>query len=270
MKTTALFFPFDLFGSGGTRAGVELLADAFEEMIADNKRERVATRARAYTQRIRWQEFALDKLADYTTWRQDAAQAVRPVFADGDFLLWVAGNHLGVLPVYDELPADSLVVQFDAHLDIHNLSECTTELSHGNFLLHVNRPLRLINLGHRDLLLKPGYIAEHYQAVYSALDLSTRPNEVLEQVKAACKDAAHVFFDIDCDVLDVAYFPGVAHSQPFGISTPVLLHCLDALWSEKVTGLALSEFEPGRDVRDQSLATLVWLMEWLLLKVHEK
>ncbi len=44
MTTRAIFFPFDLFGSPGTRAGAELLADAFEEMLADNRRERVATR----------------------------------------------------------------------------------------------------------------------------------------------------------------------------------------------------------------------------------
>ena len=33
MKTCAVFFPFDLFGSGGAGAGVDLLAD--------NRRERV-------------------------------------------------------------------------------------------------------------------------------------------------------------------------------------------------------------------------------------
>ena len=29
-------------------------------------------------------------------------------------------------------------------------------------------------------------------------------------------------------------------------------------------------FEPGRDHRDRSLETLVWLLEFLLLRVHEK
>ena len=41
MKTCAVFFPFDLFGSGGAGAGVDLLADELREILADNRRERV-------------------------------------------------------------------------------------------------------------------------------------------------------------------------------------------------------------------------------------
>jgi hypothetical protein len=35
-------------------------------------------------------------------------------------------------------------------------------------------------------------------------------------------------------------------------------------------GLSISEFKPARDVRDQSLAVLVWLIEYVLLKRYEK
>ena len=45
-------------------------------------------------------------------------------------------------------------MQLDGHLDIYNLSDCTEELSHGNFLLHADAPLpRIITAGHRDLFL---------------------------------------------------------------------------------------------------------------------
>src|SRR5262245_24822395 len=103
MKTRAIFFPFDLFGSGGTREGALTLADAFREMLADNKRERVATRARAYAGKVHFQEFAFDKLSAYEHWRQDARRAIRQAWSRKDFLLWVTGNHLGALPIYDEL-----------------------------------------------------------------------------------------------------------------------------------------------------------------------
>src|SRR5579872_3023649 len=53
VKTSVVFFPFDLFGSGGTAAGVQLLADELREMIADNRRETVATRARCYTDQLK-------------------------------------------------------------------------------------------------------------------------------------------------------------------------------------------------------------------------
>ena len=51
---------------------------------------------------------------------------------------------------------------------------------------------------------------------------------------------------------------------------PLLLRFLDALWSERLCGVAVSEFDPGRDHRDQSLSTLVWLLEYLLLKQYER
>src|SRR5882672_10949726 len=88
MNTRAIFFPFDLFGSAGTKAGVELLADAFQEMLADNKRERQPTRARAYANKVRFQEFTFETLADYKDWRHQARLAIREVLDRNDFLLW--------------------------------------------------------------------------------------------------------------------------------------------------------------------------------------
>lgn len=273
-KTSAFFFPFDLFGSSGTRAGVELLADALEEMLADNKRERLPTRARAYTNKVRSQEFTFETLEAYQNWRPEGRQALRQALDRGDFVLWTTGNHLGVLPLYDELaqaPKDTLVIQFDAHLDIYNLGDCTTELSHGNFLRHCAGPLpSLINVGHRELLLTPDYIGQYFTHTYAAAEVALRCEAVLDQVRTAAQNAARVFIDLDCDVFDPAYFPGSAHPQPFGLSPQLVLRFLDAAWSGPVQGLALSEFDPARDNRDQSLSTLVWLLEYVLLRRYEK
>ncbi len=274
MKTNALFFPFDLFGSSGTKAGVELLADAFKEIIEDNKRERLPTRARAYANKVRFQEFTFETLEDYKDWRHQARLALGEALERGDSLLWTTGNHLGVLPLYDELaqnPEETLVIQFDAHLDIYHLSDCTKELSHGNFLLHCEGHLPpIINLGHRELLLKPDYIGNYFQRVYSASELMIAPEEALAQVREAAQGARRVVIDVDCDVFDPAYFPGSAHPQPFGLSPQLFLRFLDAAWSGHVQVVALSEFDPAKDEHDRSLSTLVWLFEYLLLRWHEK
>ncbi len=272
MKTSAVFFPFDLFGSGGTAAGAEALADAFREMLEDNKRERVPTRARAYAGKTRVEEVSFDTLHALQGWREQARKMIRTVRERGDFLLWVSGNHLGVLPLYDELSAtkNSLVVQLDAHLDIYNLSDCTAELSHGNYLLHCAGPLPpLINVGHRELLLRPQYTSKYFQQTFSAAELAVDPEPALRAVREACAQAEHVFIDLDCDVFDPAYFPALTHPLPFGMTPPLVLRFLDAAWSERIAGVAISEFCPARDLRDQSLGTLVWLIEYLLLKVHE-
>src|SRR5437762_2937 len=179
MKTHALFYPFDLFGHPGTRQGAELLADAAREMLRDNRREKTPTRARAYTNKIHVEEFLLETVADYAEWRANAKAAIAPVLAKNEFLLWTTGNHLGVLPLYDALASSAeknLVIQFDAHLDIYDLADCTTELSHGNFLRHVEGKLpTLINLGHREQILRPDAIGAYFTHAFAAAELHLDP-----------------------------------------------------------------------------------------------
>jgi agmatinase len=274
VKTNVVVFPFDLFGGGGAAAGAQLLADALREMLDDNAREHKPTRARAYQDQVKIKEFTFATLADYADWRGQARHALRQAWRKRDLLIWIAGNHLGTLPVYEELggdPEGTVVIQFDAHLDIYNLADCTTELSHGNFLLHCETPLpALLNLGHRELLLRPDYVRQYYQATFAATELAIDAGPALAYLQAACAQARRVFIDVDCDVFDPAFFPAVSHAQPFGLAPAQVLRLLDAVWSERVVGVAFSEFEPGRDQRDQSLATLVWLMEYLLLRRHEQ
>jgi arginase family enzyme len=273
MITRAFFFPFDLFGSAGTKVGAELLADAVREMLEDNRRETVPTRARAYTKKVRVDEFSFETLADFDSWRRRAHEAITSTWAGNDFLLWCSGNHLGTMPIYAELgrsKGSSVVVQLDAHLDICNLADCSESLSHGNFLLHVDGRLpSIINLGHRDLLLPAEYVAKYYKAAVPASTLLIDPEPALEQIRTICRAADRVVIDIDCDVFDPAYFPAVTNPLPFGMTPALLLRILDAAWQRNVVGVALSEFCPAHDRDDRSLALLIWLIEHLLLRRHE-
>src|SRR5262249_2441987 len=150
------------------------------------------------------------------------------------------------------------------------LSDCTEELSHGNFLLHCAGPLpALINVGHRELLLRPEYVANYYQETFRAAAVALDPAPALDRVRTAALQADRVVLAIDCDVFDPAFFPGTSHPLPFGLSPHLVLRFLEAAWSDRVAGVALSEFDPGRDRNDQSLATLVWLLEYLLLRRYE-
>ena len=276
VKTRAVFFPFDLFGSGGAAAGAELVADAFQEMLDDNRRERIPTRARAYQNHVRVESFAFPRLSSYQDWKNQARKVIRQALKRGEFLLWITGNHLGVLPVYEELVSgrkrhpNTLVIQFDAHLDVYNLSDCTAELSHGNFLLHCAGPLpAIVNVGARELLLRPDYVRKYYQHIFPTADLAVDSQPAEQTIRQAVAQADRVFIDLDCDVLDPAYFPAVSHPLPFGLPPGLLLRLLEAAWSERLIGVAVSEFDPARDRNDQSLSTLVWLLEYLLLKKYE-
>jgi agmatinase len=273
MRTSVVFFPFDLFGSPGAGAGVALLADEVREILADNRRETVPTRARAYAGRLRLREVAFDTADSYAGWRRQGRREARSALRRGDFLTWVTGNHLGALPVYDELSpaADrTLVIQLDAHLDVHHFRDCAPEPSHGNFLLHGEGPLpAIINLGHRDLLLPPDHVARYYHKTFPAADLFRDPTPAFDAVRRAARSADRVFLDVDCDVFDRAFFPAVSEPVPFGLGPELFLRLLDGVWSPRVAGLLLSEFNPARDQDDRGLSLLVWLLEYVWLKVYE-
>src|SRR5881628_573665 len=101
MKTTTVICPFALFGNPGAATGAELLADALREMLEDNRRERRPTRSRSYQQHVRVKELEFADLPAVGDWQNLARTAARQALQAGDFLLWVGGNHLSVLPVYE-------------------------------------------------------------------------------------------------------------------------------------------------------------------------
>jgi arginase family enzyme len=270
-RTTAVVFPFDLFGSGGAGAGAQLLGDELREILADNKRETAITRARAYSPHVRIREVPFVSTEDYADWRKRGRRVAREALRGGDFLIWLAGNHLGALPVYDELAAlgdDVLVVQLDAHLDIHHFRDTASTLSHGNFLLYVEGGLPpLVNVGHRDLLLPAEYVGRYYRQEIAASRLHSTLAEALASVRKACAGTKRVFLDLDCDVFDVSAFPAVGEPVPFGLSPGQVLAVLEAVGP--LAGVMVSEFAPGRDERDRSLGILVWLLEFFMLKEYE-
>ena len=270
MPITVIVFPFDQFGSAGTGAGAQLLGDAVGEILDDTEQETRPCRADCLRGNVEVQEFAFETMTQFRDWRKTGRQVVRQALKGKEFLVWLGGNHLSVLPVLEELGTGTLVVQFDAHLDIYSFHDNTTELSHGNFLKHFETlPPRLVNVGHRDLFLTSNEIAKTFECVFSAEEIAIDPDRVAAELKSRAAGARRVWIDLDCDALDPAAMPAVPQPLPFGVPTSAMLKLLAAIWSEKVVGFSISEFDPGRDVRDTGLNLLGWLLEYLLLKVGE-
>jgi arginase family enzyme len=272
VDTRVIVFPFDLFGGAGAGAGASLVADELRTILADNRREKVPTRARAYAGKLRLVEHGFEQLGDYADWRRRGRDAFRRARARGERVVWLGGNHLSALPVYDELAGRDgvLVVQLDAHLDLHHYSDSVKTPTHANFLLHVEgRPPPLVNLGHRELLPTADDVARYYRRAVPAAALAADPGPALAELRRLAAAAVEVYLDLDWDVLDAAYFPAVAQPVPFGLSPAQVLAVIDAAWGGNVAGVLLSEFDPGRDAGDRSLAAVVWLLEHLLLRWYE-
>lgn len=272
MSTLAVFAPFDLFGSPGAGAGAQLLADALREILDDNQHETRPIRASAYQAFVRIEEFEFGTFKDLAGWDKLARQLARRALKRREFLLWIGGNHLSALPVFEELgdDADTLVIQFDAHFDVYDFDDSIRTPSHGNYLRHAKGKIPpIVHVGSRDLFLPPESIAEHFRDAISAHDLAADPAAGIQRLRNHVAAAKRVWIDIDCDVLDPAYFPAVDGPLPFGLTPPLLLRLIDTVWTPAIAGVSISEFVPARDRADQSLGLLVWLLEWLLLKRYE-
>lgn len=273
-KTLAIVFPFDLFGNSGTGAGAERLGDFVTELLDDNRAERRKTRCDSYRGQLKVKEIAFSTLKAVQTWRQVGRQTLRHALKADERVIWLGGNHLSVLPVYEELgadgPANTLVVQFDAHLDLYQLHDVTPNLANGNFLLHADETLpQIVNVGHRDLFLPAGEIREKFVASYSSLELANDVEKAAKEIRKRAEAAKRVWIDIDADVFDPANVPAVHHPLPFGPSPLLVLKLLNAAFEGNVVGVSISEFDPWRDTRDAGLNVLGWLIEWVLLRWYE-
>jgi arginase family enzyme len=270
MRTTVCVFPFDQFGGAGTGAGAQLLGDAVREILDDTDEESRPCRADCLRGNVEVRELAFDTSAKLAAWRDAGRRSTRKALNAGEFLLWLGGNHLSVLPVLEELGRDTLVVQFDAHLDVYSFHDNTLELSHGNFLKHFesDRP-RIVNVGHRDLFLKADEIAETFEAVHSAVNCAGDLDGVVEELRKLAASSKRIWIDLDCDAFDPATLPAVQQPLPLGLAPAAFFRLFDAVWSERVMGMSISEFDPGRDSHDRGLSLLGWLLEFVLLKVHE-
>lgn len=269
--TRVVGFPFDAFGAPGTSAGAELLLDALRELRRDARRETRPTRTTAFEPHLRLFEQRFETPDELSRWRDAGRRLARRCLREpGDRTLWLSGNHLGVLPVLDALPAGTLVLQLDAHLDIYQFADSTTTLSHGNFLARrKNRESDIVTVGHRDLFLTDAEIRAELSDHVPAPRWHADRAGCLARLASRVSAAPAVWLDLDFDAVDPAHFPAVALPTPFGLSGPDVMALLSLCPPDKCLGLSLSEFMPAGDERDRSLEWAMWLIEWWLLRMYD-
>jgi arginase family enzyme len=187
------------------------------------------------------------------------------------FVLWLGGNHASVFPVLELLEPETLVLHFDAHVDIHSFDHTWPTISHGNYwrFLKLPRP-QVWHFGHRDLFVVPEQAQQFFQYIYSANDIAQQLTQIIEQLRVQVQTAPRIWIDIDADVFDPSLCPAVQQPLPFGLNSYTFWPLWQAAWSGRVIGVSLSEFDPGRDFRDLSLHMLGWLVESTLLQAGER
>jgi arginase family enzyme len=105
--------------------------------------------------------------------------------------------------------------------------------------------------------------------VFTADRIARDPDGTVAAVVESAKSAKRLVLDLDCDFFDQAFFPATLNPLPFGLAPAFLLRILEEIGPERLEIVAISEFAPSRDRDDQSLGTLLWLLEWLFLRWYE-
>lgn len=187
--------------------------------------------------------------------------------------MFVGGNHLVALPVYEAYAAArgarTCVVCFDAHLDCYELESAKEPLNHGNFLNRVKkgRALSIVNVGSRDLVVSAEAAARVFDRVIPAAEIAARPlGETIADLARMLRAFDRVHVDIDVDVLDPGAMRAVGTPMPFGLAPLALLAILDGIFRDKVSGLTISEYSGAADIDGSGRHLVVWLLQHLLLK----
>jgi agmatinase len=270
-STQFMIFPFDLFGNAGTGAGAKLLGDAIGELIQDVEEESKPSRSQSLQDKIAVQELGFDTMTEIRNWRQRGKKALQQILDVEHFPIMVSGNHLGCLPVYDLLGSKDLVVVLDAHLDLQQVEGTIETLSHGNFLrsLGSNRP-KILHVGDRDLFHTQAMVDPIIDHRFTAERVHQKRDRVWREISQIWKPYSRIWLDLDCDVFDPVYCPGVQDRLPFGLTPHWVWQLIQLIPIQSWIGWSISEFDPARDDQDRSMEMLMWLIERSLLHRCEK
>jgi agmatinase len=161
----------------------------------------------------------------------------------------VGGEHTLTYATTRELPAETAIVVFDAHLDLRDEYD-GFRLGHATFLRRLVEGRTAKNIVHVAARAASGDEWRFADATGLAMvsDAVLRTSDKRAQlVQGLLADVTQVYVSLDLDVLDPAYAPGVGNPEPAGFSTHELLELLHSLAGKQVVGFDVVELCPSYD-----------------------
>ncbi len=188
------------------------------------------------------------------------ADAARKVIEGGSRLLSLGGDHAITYPLVQAHAGrwpGLTVVQIDAHPDLYDELDGDRYSHACPFARIMEDGLagRLIQIGIRTMTRHQREQAERFGV------------EVIEMrhftITALPVVTGPVYLTVDLDGLDPAFAPGVSHHEPGGLSVREALAVIHAIGGELI-GADLVEYNPARDLHDQTAAVAAKLFKELL------
>ena len=194
----------------------------------------------------------------------------RQILLDGKFPLLIGGEHLvtlgAVRAVLDKYP-DLHIIHFDAHADLRE-EYLGVSLSHACVM---RRCYDLMGDGRiHQFCIRSGergefaFAKEHTDMHKFSLEGLKRVVEELQ------KEQVPIYFTIDLDCLDPAYFPGTGTPEAGGISFMELLEGILMVCKGNVVAADVNELAPGLDASGASTAIACKTLRELLLAILKR
>lgn len=192
------------------------------------------------------------------------------ILAAGKFPLLMGGEHLvtlgAVRSVAKRYP-DLHIIHFDAHADLRD-DYLGAHLSHACV---IRRCHDILGDGRiHQFCIRSGE-REEFRFAADHTDMHPFTFDGLEETIAKLKKSwAAVYFTIDLDCLDPAFFPGTGTPEAGGVSFPELLAAIQMVSHANVVGADVNELAPMLDASGASTAAAAKVLRELILALNIK
>lgn len=189
------------------------------------------------------------------------------ILAAGKLPLMIGGEHLVTLGAFraalNKYP-DICIVHFDAHTDLRD-DYLGVKLSHASV---IRRCWDLVGDGRIwQFGIRSGDRPEFYWAADGHTTLNKFNFNGLADAIAAIGDRP-IYFTIDLDVLDPAYFPGTGTPEAGGVDFAALLGAIQTVCAGRVVAADINELAPMLDPTGISTAIAGKVLRELILAIN--
>ena len=159
----------------------------------------------------------------------------------------LGGEHTITFPINQSLNENSVLIIFDAHLDLRD-EYSGLKMSHATYLrrlLDLSNKRRIIHIGTRAATKDEWILAKNTGIdILTAEDILNGKHSRLIRFLAGIND---IHLSIDLDVLDPSYSPGVGNPEPGGISSNDIFKLITMLKGQRIKAFDIVELSPIYD-----------------------
>ncbi len=189
---------------------------------------------------------------------------LNPFFYSNKKAVLLGGEHLvtlGAFKSFTNTYPDSILIQFDAHLDMRE-NYLGEELSHACIIRRIGEIIGFNNV--YQFAIRSG-TKQEWALAKKETNLYPFNLDNFEQVINKIPVNIPAYVTIDLDVLDPSYLPGTGTPEPMGIDTNSLINAIMLLKKLNVKAADIVELAPDYDKSGLSSVSACFILRELIL-----